>query len=301
MTSTPTLLILGSQGQVGWELQRALAPVGTVVAWGRKEADLSQPEDLARKIETLAPTLIVNAAAYTAVDKAESEPDLARAINAEAPAAIAQAAARWGARLIHYSTDYVFSGDLDCPYRETDATAPRSVYGSTKRAGEEGVLAASADHFVFRTEWVYGRHGGNFVKTILRLARERDSLRVVADQFGAPTPAALITDVTAHVATRLLRTDLTTPAGGIYHLTASGSASWHGFAKAIVTQAVALGVDLKLAADAIEAIPTSGYPLPAPRPANSRLDCSKLESAFGLHLPAWHTLLPNILADILTP
>lgn len=301
MTTAPTLLILGSHGQVGWELQRALAPIGAVVAWGRKEADLSQSADLARKIESLAPTLIINAAAYTAVDKAESEPNLARAINAEAPAAIAQAATRCGVRLIHYSTDYVFSGDLDRPYQETDATAPRSVYGSTKRAGEEGVLAASADHFVFRTEWVYGRHGGNFVKTILRLARERDSLRVVADQFGAPTPAALIADVTAHVVARLLRTDTPTPPGGIYHLTASGSTSWHGFAQAIVDQALILGAEFKLTADAIEAIPTSGYPLPATRPANSRLDCSKLESAFGLHLPAWQTLLPNILADILTP
>ena len=299
--SIPTLLILGSQGQVGWELQRALAPLGTVVAWGRQQADLTRPDELARQIETLAPALVINAAAYTAVDKAESEADLAKAINADAPAAIARAASRCGARLLHYSTDYVFSGDSDRPYGETDATAPRSVYGATKRAGEEGVLAASGDHFVFRTEWVYGRHGGNFLKTILRLARERDSLRVVADQFGAPTPAALIADVTAHVAARLLRDGAQAPAGGIYHLTASGDTSWHGFAQAIVSQAQTLGTELKLAADAIEAIPTSNYPLPAPRPANSRLDCSKLEGAFGLHLPAWHTLLPNILADILKP
>ncbi|WP_459948702.1 dTDP-4-dehydrorhamnose reductase [Denitratisoma sp. agr-D3] len=300
MTAAPTLLILGSQGQVGWELQRALAPLGKVVAWGRHEADLSQPTSLARQIDTLAPALIVNAAAYTAVDKAESEAALARRINAEAPGVIAQAATRCGARLIQYSTDYVFAGDLERPYREDDATAPRSVYGGSKQAGEAAVLAASANHLVLRTAWVYGRHGNNFAKTILRLAREKDHLQVVNDQFGAPTPASLVADVTAHVVARLLRSAPPVP-GGLYHLTASGHTSWHGFAQAIVSQAQALGAELKLRAEAIEAIPTSDYPLPAPRPANSRLDCGKLANVFGLHLPAWQTLLPHILADILTP
>lgn len=299
--SGPKLLLLGKNGQVGWELQRALAPLGEVVALDRQQADLSKPDTLATIVEEIRPQVVINAAAYTAVDKAESEPELAQVVNAEAPARLAEAAHKVGARLIHYSTDYVFAGDKDGAYVETDATGPASIYGQSKLAGEQAVLAASARHFVFRTCWVYGRHGGNFVKTILRLAKERGELRVVEDQIGAPTPAALIADVTAQVLGQVLRRPDLVPAGGLYHLAAAGETSWHCFARHILGEAAALGAELKLKAEAIEPIPTSGYPLPAPRPANSRLDCSKLQNAFNLNLPEWQAPLSLILADILNP
>lgn len=299
--TAPKLLLLGKNGQVGWELQRALAPLGTVIAMDRHQADLSRPDTLAAVVEDVRPQVIVNAAAYTAVDKAESEVELASAVNAEAPARLAEAAHKVGARLVHYSTDYVFSGDKEGSYLETDTTGPTSVYGQTKLAGEQGVIAASARNFVFRTCWVYGRHGGNFVKTILRLAKERSELRVVADQIGAPTPAALIADVTAQVLGQVLRRPDLVPAGGLYHLATAGETSWHGFARRIVAEAAALGAELSLTPDAIEAIPTSGYPLPAPRPANSRLDCSKLQNAFNLYLPDWQAPLAQILSEIVKP
>ena len=296
----PRLLILGKNGQLGWELQRAVAPLGEVTAWDRSSADLSRPETLAARIEALRPDIILNAAAYTAVDKAEAEPELARRINSEAPTALAEVAEKIGARLIHYSTDYVFSGEQATPYRETDPTGPNCVYGSSKLAGEQAVLAAGANHFVFRTCWVYGRHGGNFLKTILRLAKERKELRIVADQISAPTPAALIADVTAQVVARCLHQGSTTK-GGLYHLSAAGQTSWHGFASVIVEQAIAAGMPLALATSNIAAITTAEYPLPAKRPANSRLDCSRLETDFQLTLPDWRLPLTNILSDILTP
>jgi len=296
----PRLLILGKNGQLGWELQRAVAPLGEVTAWDRSSADLSRPETLAARIEALRPDIILNAAAYTAVDKAEAEPELARRINSEAPKALAEVAEKIGARLIHYSTDYVFSGEQATPYRETDPTGPNCVYGSSKLAGEQAVLAAGANHFVFRTCWVYGRHGGNFLKTILRLAKERKELRIVADQISAPTPAALIADVTAQVVARCLHQGSTTK-GGLYHLSAAGQTSWHGFASVIVEQAIAAGMPLALATSNIAAITTAEYPLPAKRPANSRLDCSRLETDFQLTLPDWRLPLTNILSDILTP
>jgi len=296
----PRLLILGKNGQLGWELQRAAAPLGEVTAWDRGSADLSRPETLAARIEALRPDIILNAAAYTAVDKAEAEPELARRINSEAPAVLAEVAGKIDARLIHYSTDYVFSGEQTSPYRETDPTGPNSVYGSSKLTGEQAVLAAGANHFVFRTCWVYGRHGGNFLKTILRLAKERKELRVVADQVGAPTPAALIADVSAQVVARCLHQGSAIK-GGLYHLSAAGQTSWHGFASAIVEQAIAAGIPLALATNNIAAITTAEYPLPAKRPANSRLDCSRLENDFQLTLPDWRLPLTNILSDILTP
>ncbi|HEY3431904.1 MAG TPA: dTDP-4-dehydrorhamnose reductase [Rhodocyclaceae bacterium] len=296
----PRLLILGKNGQLGWELQRAVAPLGEVTAWDRNSADLSRPETLAAQIDALRPGIILNAAAYTAVDKAEAEPELARRINSEAPKALAEVAEKIGARLIHYSTDYVFSGEQATPYRETDPTGPNCVYGSSKLAGEQAVLAAGANHFVFRTCWVYGRHGGNFLKTILRLAKERKELRVVADQVGAPTPAALIADVSAQVIARCLHQGNAIK-GGLYHLSAAGHTSWHGFASTIVEQAIAAGIPLALATSNIAAITTAEYPLPANRPANSRLDCSRLENDFQLTLPDWRLPLTNILSDILTP
>jgi len=300
MTSPPPkILILGCEGQLGWELQRSLAPLGQVVAWSRREGDLAHPQALAQQVETLAPTLVVNAAAYTAVDRAENEATLVHRINGEAPAALAAAAARCGARLLHYSSDYVFSGDLGRPYREDDTPQPLSVYGASKLAGAGAVLAADRRHLVFRTSWLYGRHGGNFLKIILRLAGERESLPVVMDQIGAPTPATLVADVSAHVAARLLR-DPAVP-GGLYHLSAAGHTSWHGFAQAVVAQARELGLELRLKAEAIHPITTAEYPLAAARPANSRLDCGKLEAAFGLFLPPWQTLLPHLLKDIVTP
>ncbi|RTL57733.1 MAG: dTDP-4-dehydrorhamnose reductase [Rhodocyclaceae bacterium] len=299
--SGPKFLLLGKNGQLGWELQRALAPLGDVIALGRDEADLADTDSLSAQVEALRPQVIVNAAAYTAVDKAEAEEPLAQAINGDAPAHLAQLAHKLGARLIHYSTDYVFAGDKAEPYTEADTPAPLSAYGRSKLAGEQAVLAASPRNFVFRTCWVYGRHGGNFVKTILRLAKEKDALRVVHDQVGAPTPAALIADITAQVLGQVLRRPGEVPAGGLYHLAAGGETSWHGFATEIVREARRLGLEAKLMAEAIAAIPASGYPLPAPRPANSRLDCAKLSTIFNLNLPPWQTFLAPILADILTP
>lgn len=294
------ILLFGMGGQVGWELQRSLAPLGEVVALDHDSADglCGSFIDLAGLSETVrrvAPEVIVNAAAYTAVDNAESEPELARTINALAPGVLADEAQKLGAWLVHYSTDYVFDGHGTAPWQETDTTGPLSVYGRTKLEGEQAV-ARCAKHLIFRTSWVYAARGGNFAKTMLRLAKERDHLKVIADQIGAPTGAELLADVTAH-AVRIAQNQ--TQLAGLYHLVAGGETTWHGYAQFVIEHARRAGQPIRVAPEAIEAIPTTAYPTPAQRPLNSRLDTRKLQSAFGLTLPAWQTGVKRVLDEIL--
>jgi dTDP-4-dehydrorhamnose reductase len=290
------LLLLGRNGQVGWELQRALAPLGEITALGSAEADFAQPEALAAVVRLIAPDIIVNAAAYTAVDKAESEPELAHTVNAAAPAVLAREAAACGAWLLQYSSDYVFDGSGNTPWTEDAATGPLSVYGRSKLAGEDAIRASGCRHLILRTSWVYAARGGNFAKTMLRLARERDRLRVVADQIGAPTGAELLADLSAH----MLRTALIKPSvSGTYHAAAAGETSWHGYARHVIEVARAAGQPIKVDLDAIEAISTSDFPLPAPRPANSRLNTQKLRDSFGLVLPPWQAGVDRMLAEVL--
>jgi dTDP-4-dehydrorhamnose reductase len=294
------ILLLGKNGQVGWELQRSLAPLGEVLALDRHSTphggDLSQPERLAQTVLDWRPDVIVNAAAHTAVDKAESEPELARCLNATAPAALAQAAAQIGALLVHYSTDYVFNGQGDQPWQEGDSTGPLSVYGQTKREGEQAIVASGCAHLIFRTSWVYAARGGNFAKTMLRLAAERERLTVIDDQFGAPTGADLIADVTAHA----IRASLQQPAlGGLYHLVAGGQTTWHGYASHVIAQARLLQPGLALKVSEIAPVPTSAFPTPAHRPLNSRLATHKLQDAFGLQLSHWQQGVNRMLAEIL--
>lgn len=291
------ILLLGKDGQVGWQLQRSLAPHGEVVACGRNECDLSDVAQIRSVIRTLKPSIIVNATAYTAVDKAESEPDLAGRINALAPGVMAEEAKLLGAMLVHYSTDYVYDGTKTTPYREADPTGPQSVYGQTKLAGEEAIRAAGGKSIIFRTSWVFGARGGNFVKTILRLAREKESLNVVADQIGSPTPAALIATVSGVALAMLKHGRLLEPGENrLYHLAAAHPVSWCDFARTIVGLAGRdSGFDLRLKPEAIKAISTAEYPTPARRPANSRLDCSKLENDFGLQMPDWQPYLERML------
>lgn len=293
------LLLIGKNGQVGFELRRALGPLGAVVAVDFPECDLARPESVRAIVTQVRPDVIVNAAAYTAVDKAESEPDLARAINAAAPGLLGEEARRIGARVIHYSTDYVYDGAKGTAYREDDATGPLCVYGSSKRDGDEALAASGAGHFIFRTSWVFGAHGGNFVKTILRLAAERDRLAIVADQIGAPTSAALLADITAQVLGQLRWRDPATMPSGVFHLTAGGETSWHGFAQAILAGGVSRGLTFKVTPEAVGAITTAEYPLPARRPANSRLDTTKLQQTFGLVPPHWQAGLDHVLDQIL--
>ncbi|ELS44434.1 MULTISPECIES: dTDP-4-dehydrorhamnose reductase [Pseudomonas syringae group] len=297
------ILLLGKNGQVGWELQRALAPLGEVIALDRQGADglcgdLADLERLAATVRALAPDVIVNAAAYTAVDKAESEPDLAMLINGEAPGVLAKEAAALGAWLIHYSTDYVFDGSGEQQWREDAATGPLSVYGRSKLMGEQAIQASGAKALILRTSWVYAARGHNFAKTMLRLATERDSLNVVADQYGAPTGAELIADVTAQILYRVRADQNPAALAGIYHLAAAGETSWHGFAQFVLEHAARNGVALKVAPDQIGAIPTEAYPVPAPRPRNSRLALSKLETAFQLKMPSWQQGAQRMLDEI---
>ena len=294
------ILLLGKNGQVGWELQRSLAPLGEVLALDRHSTphggDLSQPERLAQTVLDWRPDVIVNAAAHTAVDKAESEPELARCLNATAPAALAQAAAQIGALLVHYSTDYVFNGQGDQPWQEGDSTGPLSVYGQTKREGELAIVASGCAHLIFRTSWVYAARGGNFAKTMLRLAAERERLTVIDDQFGAPTGADLIADVTAHA----IRASLQQPAlGGLYHLVAGGQTTWHGYASHVIAQARRIQPGLALKVSEIAPVPTSAFPTPAKRPLNSRLATHKLQDTFGLVLSPWQQGVNRMLAEIL--
>ena len=295
------ILLFGTGGQVGWELQRSLAPLGQVVALDFDSVglcgDFANPAGLAETIRQLAPDVIVNAAAHTAVDKAESEPALARTINALAPGVLADEAQKLGAWLVHYSTDYVFNGSGVRPWLESDATAPLSVYGQTKLEGEHAV-ARCAKHLIFRTSWVYAARGANFAKTMLRLARERDQLKVISDQIGAPTGAELLADVTAHV----LRAVQTRPElAGLYHLAAGGETSWHGYAQFVIDHVRRAGQPIRVSPEAIIAIPTRDYPTPAQRPLNSRLDTGKLQAAFGLSLPEWQSGVERMLDEIAPP
>ncbi|TKD44162.1 dTDP-4-dehydrorhamnose reductase [Azotobacter chroococcum] len=296
------ILLLGKSGQVGWELQRALAPLGDVVALDRHGeqglcGDLADLDGLTATLRALDPDVIVNAAAYTAVDKAESEPELALRINGEAPGVLAREAARLGAWLVHYSTDYVFDGSGEQPWREDAPTGPLSVYGRSKLAGEAAIATSGARALVFRTSWVYAARGGNFAKTMLRLARERDQLRVIADQIGAPTGAELIADVTAHALRQVLGRADASPLSGVYHLAAAGETSWFDYARFVLLQAEQAGEVLKVGHEQIEAIPTSAYPTPAQRPLNSRLDTTKLQETFGLHLPNWQDGVARMLTE----
>jgi dTDP-4-dehydrorhamnose reductase len=290
------ILLLGKNGQVGWELQRALAPLGELVALGSSEADFTQPEALAETVKRIAPRVIVNAAAHTAVDKAESEPERARLLNAVAPGVLAREAKALDAWLVHYSTDYVFDGSGDTPRDETAPTAPLNTYGRTKLEGEELIRSSGCKHLLFRTSWVYAARGGNFAKTMLKLAAERDKLTVVDDQFGAPTGAELIADVSAHA----LRTALQdSSVSGTYHLVAAGTTTWHAYARHVVEWARARGHSIQVAPEAIEPVPSSAFPTPAKRPHNSRLDTTKLRATFGLALPPWQQGVERMLAEVL--
>ncbi|WP_418320264.1 dTDP-4-dehydrorhamnose reductase [Piscinibacter sakaiensis] len=294
------ILLLGKGGQVGWELQRSLATLGELVALDFDStdfsADFSRPESLSATVNAIAPQIIVNAAAHTAVDKAESEPDLARSINATAPGVLAREAAAIGAWLLHYSTDYVFDGSGSAPWREDSPTGPLSVYGQTKLEGEQAIRASGCRHLILRTSWVYAARGGNFAKTMLRLAAERDRLSVIDDQIGAPTGAELLADLSAHA----LRTALQRPEiSGTYHAAAAGETSWHGYASHVIDFARHAGQPVKVAADAIAAVPSSAFPTPARRPNNSRLDTSRLRETFGVTLPDWRIGVDRMLTEVL--
>ncbi|KTG16279.1 MULTISPECIES: dTDP-4-dehydrorhamnose reductase [unclassified Guyparkeria] len=279
-----TTLLFGKNGQVGTELQRTLLPHGPVVAKGSESVDLAQQNAVSECLEAVRPNVIVNAAAYTAVDKAESEEELARAINADAVRAMANYAARNDALLIHYSTDYVFDGDKDGAYLPDDSPNPQSAYGRTKLEGEEAIRGSGCHHLVFRTSWVYSANGHNFIKTMLRLAAERDELKVVADQVGAPTSAELIADVTSIALAGYRKGHLPI---GTYHLTANGATSWHGLASRAIDRAIDNGRKLKLRGADVQAIGTADFPTPAARPSNSRMDSGSLEQALSLELPDW--------------
>jgi dTDP-4-dehydrorhamnose reductase len=295
------ILLFGRNGQVGWELQRSLAPLGQLVALGSQGAgglcgDFNDPDGIVRTIRDVQPDAIVNAAAYTAVDKAESEVALAEQVNAITPGVIAQAASEIGAWLVHYSTDYVFDGSGDRPWREGDATGPLGVYGRTKLAGEQRIVAAHPRHLILRTSWVYAARGANFAKTMLRLARERDRLTVVQDQVGAPTGAELLADVTAHSLRTLMAGG---GRAGIYHVAAAGETNWHAYAQFVLAQARAAGSVLRVRPDQVEPVPTSAFPTAARRPHNSRLDTSSFRATFGLQLPPWQDGIDRMLQEIL--
>ena len=294
------ILLLGKNGQVGWELQRSLAVLGHVTALGHDSTehcgDFSNPAGLAETVRTLRPNVIVNAAAHTAVDKAESEPDFARTLNATAPGVLAQEAAQIGALLVHYSTDYVFDGSGSRPWVETDTPAPLSVYGRTKWEGEQRVQQSGCKHLILRTSWVYAARGGNFAKTMLRLAQERERLTVIDDQWGAPTGADLLADVTAHAIRHL---QAHPQDAGLYHLAAAGETNWNLYAKYVLDQAQQAQAAIKIKATEVAPVPTSAFPTPAVRPRNSRLDTRKLQTTLGLTLPPWQQGVARMVAEIL--
>lgn len=278
------IVLLGKNGQLGRQLQRSLTSEGQVTAWGREEADLADPEAVAARLASVRPEIIVNAAAYTAVDRAESEPEKARLINAAAVAAMAGVAARTGAMLVHYSTDYVFDGGRSGCYAEGDEPAPLNVYGATKFAGEQAIRDSGCRHLLIRTSWVHAPHGANFIRTMLSLAQTRESLRVVADQHGAPTSASLIADVTVALLHRRLWGD---GSSGIYHVAARGETTWWGLARFAIEEAGRAGLPLRASPDAVQPIATGDYVTAARRPANSRLCIAKVEAVLGKRLPAW--------------
>lgn len=294
------ILLLGKNGQLGWALQRALAPLGQLMALDRNGhdglcGDLAYADGLLRTLQSIQPEVIVNAAAYTAVDKAETDANAAWSINAEAPGLLAMIAKQSGALLVHYSTDYVFDGSGDRPRAEGAPTGPLNQYGLGKLAGEQAIRLSGASYLIFRTSWVYGARGGNFAKTMLRLASERETLRIVGDQIGAPTGADLIADVTAHA---LRAVSINPSLCGTYHLAAAGAVSWHGYANFVFEQARLLGKILVLRE--AESIASADYPVPASRPLNSRLDISKLQTAFGLRMPDWRDGVRRMLTEYLT-
>ncbi|EPT8874553.1 dTDP-4-dehydrorhamnose reductase [Cronobacter dublinensis] len=293
------ILLFGKNGQVGWELQRALAPLGHLIALDFNSedycGDFSKPEGVAETVRRIRPDVIVNAAAHTAVDKAESERDFAQLLNATSVEAIAKEAAKINAWLIHYSTDYVFPGTGETPWLEDDITAPLNVYGETKLAGEQAVQNFCQNHLIFRTSWVYAGKGNNFAKTMLRLAKERETLSVINDQFGAPTGAELLADCTAHaIRVALAKSDV----AGLYHLVASGVTTWYDFAALVFDEAHKAGITLKLTD--LHPVETSAYPTPARRPQNSRLNTTKFQQQFGLVLPQWDAGVKRMLEEWFT-
>ncbi|MCA1957240.1 MAG: dTDP-4-dehydrorhamnose reductase [Nitrospira sp.] len=292
------ILLTGKNGQVGFELQRSLAPLGEICAVDQEDCDFTKEASIRRLVQLVQPDVIVNPAAYTAVDRAESEPDMAHAVNALAPSVIGEEADKLGALVIHYSTDYVFDGEKPGFYIEEDEARPQNVYGRSKREGERALQRATARHLILRTSWVVGAHGANFAKTILRLAAERDRLKVVADQWGAPTSAALLADSTAHLIRERQQKGDAQFRYGLYHLVAGGETNWFDYARFVVAETLSAGYSLKLSPDAIEAIPSSDYPTAAKRPANSRLDTSKFRSTFHLILPDWRDGVRHVLRQL---
>ena len=294
------ILLLGKGGQVGWELQRSLSVLGQVTALDFDSqahcGDFANPEGVRDTVRRLRPQVIVNAAAHTAVDKAESEPEFARLLNATTPGLVAEEAARLGAWLVHYSTDYVFDGSGTRPWVETDTPAPLSVYGATKLEGEQRIQQSGCQHLILRTSWVYAARGGNFAKTMLRLGQERERLTVIDDQWGAPTGADLLADVTAHAIRHLQHRPQD---GGLYHCVAAGETTWHSYAKFVLEHASKAQQAIKIIAKEVAPVPTSAFPTPATRPHNSRLATAKLQTTFGLQLPHWQTGVARMLAEIL--
>lgn len=291
------VLLLGKNGQVGWELNRVLPPLGEVIALGREGADLSNPESLRKVVRNIHPDVIINAAAYTAVDKAEKEEDLAAAINGVAPGVLAEETKNIDALLVHYSTDYVFDGKKETPYVETDEPNPINVYGRTKFAGERAIQSSGCDYIIFRASWVYSNRGNNFFLTMLKLAKERDELSVVSDQVGSPTSARLIAEATLHCLRQVIREKQDGVfSSGLYHLAASGYTSWNGFAKEII-DSEGKRMNLGLTSEDVKEIATSDYPTTATRPLNSRLDLTKLKSVFGVEIPTWRQALSQTLKD----
>ena len=301
-SSAQRLLLLGANGQLGHQLAVSLQQLGEVKALTRAEVDLANPvalrEVLGRIAKTFQPTVIVNAAAYTAVDKAQTETELAHAVNVASPAVLAELAHAWNATLVHYSTDYVFDGSGAKPWQENDPTHPLSVYGQSKRDGELAIAALCPKHLILRTSWVVGVHGGNFLKTMMRLAAERDTLRVVGDQMGAPTSTELLADVTVKMLQAMSHAADNDTRWGIYHVAAAGEVSWHGYAQHVIAGAFARGAVLKASPDQVHPIATTEYPLPAPRPMNSRLNTQKIQHTFGVTLPAWQQGVDAILDQL---
>lgn len=294
------VLLFGKDGQVGWELQRALVPLGELIALGEQQADFENLDHIRHLVRQIQPDVIVNAAAYTAVDKAEAAPEKARRINAEAVGMLGEEAHRLNAWLVHYSTDYVFDGEKTSPYEENDPPRPLSVYGKTKLEGDQLIVKSGAKHLIFRTSWVYAARGANFAKTMLRLAQERDELQVIADQHGAPTSAELIADVTALALYRIAQTENSAAFSGTYNLVASGSTTWHGYAQHVLELAQAHGIKLKVVPAAVVPIASEAYPLPAVRPKNSRMNTTKLSNTFNLHLPDWRYHVQRLLDELAT-
>jgi len=294
------ILLFGKNGQVGWELQRSLAVLGELTSLSRNSenycGDLANLEGIAETIRSVKPDVIVNAAAYTAVDKAESEEGIAKTINESALQVMAKEAKSLDALLVHYSTDYVFNGEGTTPWQETDKTESLNIYGQTKLAGEKAIQDSKCKHLIFRTSWVYGARGNNFAKTMLRLAKERDVLSVIDDQFGAPTSAELIADVTAHA---IRSFENNSKVSGLYHLVASGETTWHGYAKFVIDHAIKAEQEIKIKLEEVLPVKTTAFPTPAQRPRNSRMNTSKLQMTFNVKLPEWQTGVARMLAEYL--